>query len=297
MYITPPYSADGKIKTSKNVFSVWMSSFWAAVRNGNVAAVREAFSAGVSVNARGAVCVLLSICEHIGCIAIAVICWQSLIAWPSMLFSFFAKIFVIFPKHTKYETNPSHLRTLSFQTPIYEAASRGHLELAKMLIENGADVNINSVCQNWMILRMKVDAKHLQFDIHYLSLWVEILYYGYWDGIQYLLTLSFDRVASYVMRNFAFIFLIALHPSHVLLQTPLYLAVLRRQTEVAKVLIEKGADINMKDVRCNWMILLIEIEAEQYVIFVWHQYVSFLETLECVRMHFFRNNFFREKIV
>lgn len=145
----------------------------------------------------------------------------------------------------KHGANVNDDRNKIFFTPLHFAASKGHIEAIKYLVENGADI----------------DANDNEYEVTPLS---SVIVNNNLDGVKILLELGADP-NKLVMRssclhkavikdNVEIIKLLLEHGAEINIassggNTPLHYAVLDGRTIIAKVLVYNGANVNIKNDR------------------------------------------------
>ena len=120
--------------------------------------------------------------------------------------------------NVKFNKDGSSTRIFPESTPLHVAFLNNHLKIAKLLIENGADVNARYKSGKTLLHEVK-NIQSMFLDVAFLN--------NHLKNIKFLI----DNVADVNARDKSG-------------KTPLHEI---RNTEIAKLLIENGADVNVKD--------------------------------------------------
>ena len=128
-------------------------------------------------------------------------------------------------------------------TPLHYASLNGHLEVAKLLLEKGANVNCQDDCK-WTPLHYASESGHLEVAKLLLEKGANVicqdirkltpLHYASMKGHLEVVKLLLEKGANINSQN-----------SHN--DTPLYIAAFTGKKELVKLLLDNGCDINLKD--------------------------------------------------
>lgn len=162
----------------------------------------------------------------------------------------FPKLVSLFLSQTKLKTNSNvlkdwiNMKSNNGYTSLHYAAFRGNIDVIKLLIENGANIDI---CNNegLNVLHLAAQGNKTSILIYFIEKY-------------HLDFMKIDNIgstplhwASYVGSEESFLYLLTLNPDinkqDIEGLTPLHLAVTSDRTRIIKKLLHKGADKTIRD--------------------------------------------------
>ncbi len=156
----------------------------------------------------------------------------------------FKQIKALFSNLTKEEKKEivNAKKKYSRTTLLHLAAEEGHLKIAKLLIENGADVNAKHSLGGTP-LHLAASRDHLKIAKLLIENGADVNAKDSLGGTPLHLAASRDhlKIAKLLIENGADV-----NAKDSLKETAFYFATKRRHLEIAKLLIENGADVNTK---------------------------------------------------